>query len=246
MQSNDTPFSSDESVLDVGVDDNVQDKIVNPWGDMNVDDILLDIDIDIDTDSSTTSEPIIVKPEKAPDIIFSPLSNTECLNSAKKFYIKLRPSKHTIHFKGIGLVFKNRPVVTIAAKPNGACLFSSMSLLLFGTDVYSQIIRHVICNYISALENYSKLNEHIPLQCSSGKDYVEKKYMHNSYVWGTDLEVFVFCLITGHGVYVYSQNKNWVRFSRNLKQSDPKTLIAFYLNNATGNHFDPVLISLKW
>ena len=32
MQSNDTPFSSDESVLDVGVDDNVQDKIVNPWG----------------------------------------------------------------------------------------------------------------------------------------------------------------------------------------------------------------------
>ena len=33
MQSNDTPFSSDELVLNVGVDDNVQDKIVNPWGD---------------------------------------------------------------------------------------------------------------------------------------------------------------------------------------------------------------------
>ena len=90
MQSNDTPFSSDESVLDGGVDDNVQDKIVNPWGDMHVDDIPLDIDID--TDSSTTSEPIVVKTEKAPDIIFSPLSNTERLNSAKKFYIKLRPS----------------------------------------------------------------------------------------------------------------------------------------------------------
>ena len=137
MQSNDTPFSSVESVLDVGVDDNVQDKIVNLWADMNVDDILLDIDIDIDTDSSTTSEPIIVKTENAPDIIFSLLSNIECLNSAKKFYIKLRPSEHTIHFKGIGLVFKHRPDVTIAVKPYGACLFNSMSLLLCGTDVYS-------------------------------------------------------------------------------------------------------------
>ena len=52
MQSNDTPSSSDESVLDVGVEYNVQDKIFNPWGDMNVNDIPLDI---TDTDSSTTS-----------------------------------------------------------------------------------------------------------------------------------------------------------------------------------------------
>ena len=144
------------------------------------------------------------------------------------------------------MVIKHRPVVTIAAKPNGACLFNSMSLLLCGTDVYSQIIRHVICNYISAPENYSKLNEHIPLQYSREEDYVEKKNMHDSYVWGTDLEVFVFCLITGHDVYVYSQHKNWIRFSKNLKQSDPKTLTAFYLNNVTENHFDPVLPSLKW
>ena len=65
MQSNGTPFLSDESVLDVGVDENVQenDKIFNPWGDMNVNDILLDIDND--TDSSTKSEPIIVKTKKA-------------------------------------------------------------------------------------------------------------------------------------------------------------------------------------
>ena len=170
MQSNDMPFSSDESVLDVGMDDYVQDnhKIFNPWGDMNVNDIPLDID----TDSSTNTEPVIEKP---PDVVFTPLSNTEHLNSAKKFYIKLRPSGHTIHFKGIGLVFKHRPVVTIAAKPNGACLFNSMLLLLCGTDVYSQIIRHVICNYISQSQNYSKLQQHIPPQYSSGKDYVGKK-----------------------------------------------------------------------
>ena len=50
-----------------------------------------------------------------------------------------------------------------------------MSLLLCGSDIYSQIIRHVICNYISEAENYSKLKQHIPSQYSSRKDYVEKK-----------------------------------------------------------------------
>ena len=204
------------------------------------------MEIDTDTDSSTKSEPITVNAEKFPDVVFSPLSNIEHLNSAKKLYIKVRPSEHTIQFKGIGLVFKHRPVVTIAAKSNGACLFNSMSLLLYGTDVYSQIIRHVICNYISAPENYSKLQQHIPPKYSSGKDYAEKKNMQNSFVWGTDLEVCVFCLITGHDVYVYSQHGNWNRFSINLKQSDPKMSPAFYLSNLTGNHFDPVLTSLKW
>ena len=122
------------------------------------------------------------------------------------------------------MVFNHRSVATIAAKPNGACLFNSMSLLLCGTDMYSLIIRHVICNYISEPQNYCKLQQHIPPQYSqhippqnsSGKDYVEKKNMWNSFVWGMDLEVYVFCLITGHDVYVY------------------------------GNHFDPILTSLKW
>ena len=144
------------------------------------------------------------------------------------------------------LVFRHRPLVTIATKPSDASLFNSMSLLLCGTDMYSQIIRHVICNYISEPQNYSKLQQHIPPQYSSGKDYVEKKNMQNSFVCGIDLEVYVFCLISGHGVYVYSQHKNWNCFSIILKQSDPKTSTAFYLNNSTGNQFDPVLTSLKW
>ena len=78
MQSNDTPFSSDELVLDVGVDDC---KVDNLWGDMDVNYIPLDID----TDSSTDSEPPIVKAENPPDDVFRPLSNIECLNSSKKF-----------------------------------------------------------------------------------------------------------------------------------------------------------------
>ena len=72
----------------------------------------------------------------------------ERLNAAKQFYIKLQPSDHTVSYRGIGLVFKHKPVVTVFAKPDGACLFNSISLLLCGSDVYSQIIHRVICNYI--------------------------------------------------------------------------------------------------
>ena len=45
MQSNDTSFSSDEYVLDVCIDDNVQEnhKMYNPWGKMNWTSILIPI-----------------------------------------------------------------------------------------------------------------------------------------------------------------------------------------------------------
>ena len=142
---------------------------------------------------------------------FSPLSNIECLNAAKKFYIKLQTSDYTVSYRGIGLVFKHKPVVTVSAKPDDVCLFNSISFLLCGPDVYSQIIRHVICNYICANENLSKLAQHVPRIYASGKEYVEKERMQNSFTWGTDLELVVLAQITGHDVFAYSQHKNWVR-----------------------------------
>ena len=74
---------------------------------MNVNDIPLDI-TDTDTDSSTTSELMVVKTDQTPEVIFSPLSNIEHLNSTRNFHIKLKPSKHTIHLRGMGLVFKTQ------------------------------------------------------------------------------------------------------------------------------------------
>ena len=70
--------------------------------------------------------------------------------------------------------------------------------------------------------------------------------MQSPYHWGTDTEVLVFSQLTGHDVYVFSQHKHWVRYSPNMKHSDPKTMTAFYMNNQSGAHFDPVLMSMKW
>ena len=41
-----------------------------------------------DTNSNTSSKPAIVNSEEPPDVVFSPLSNIECLNTAKKFKYK--------------------------------------------------------------------------------------------------------------------------------------------------------------
>ena len=101
MQSNDSPFSSDESVLKVcSVNDNNNDDDYddddnnNPWGDIQ--NILLNIkyeqtdttsDISSINSSSSSSSPTVTVVEKGPIVIFSPLSNIECLNTAKEFYI---------------------------------------------------------------------------------------------------------------------------------------------------------------
>ena len=186
-------------------------------GDMDIQDIPLDIkheapetvsdNSSIDS-SFSSSSPTVTCVEKGPDVIFSPLSNTECMNAAKKFHVKLQPSDHIVSYRGIGLVFKHKPVVTVSVKPDGACLFNSISLLLSGSDMYLQIIRHVIFNYICAKENGSILAEHIPRLYTSGKEYVEKEQMQNCFTRGTDLELVVLAQITDHDVFAYSQHKN--------------------------------------
>ena len=85
----------------------------------------------------------------------------------------------------------------------------------------------------------------MPSSYSSGQNYVINSNLRSLFQWGTDLEVLALVQITGHDIYIYSQHKQWVRYSPNMKQTDPKTT-AFYLNNHSGAHFDPVLTSLKW
>ena len=103
----------------------------------------------------------------------------------------------------------------------------------------------MICNYICAKENHNKLAQHIPRLYTGGKEYVEKERMRNCFTCGTELEIVVLSQISGHDVFAYTQHKNWVWYSANMKY-DPRTPTAFYLNNSSSNHFDPVLTSRKW
>ena len=169
----------------VDVDSNQSEpNPINPWGDMNIQDIPMDIKYAPDSNSCPTSHEIEEKMdvqnhihpnldstsdstsdknysssssdysvlvscvEEALDVVFNPLLNTERINAAQKFCIKLQTNNKALAYKGTSLIFKQKPVVTISAKGDGACLFNSFSILLAGADIYAQIIRHVICNYI--------------------------------------------------------------------------------------------------
>ena len=84
------------------------------------------------------------------------------------------------------------------------------------------------------------MKEHLPSIYTSGQDYVLNLNMQSPFHWGTDTEVLVFSQLAGHDEYVYSQHNHWVRYSPNMKHSDPKTVTTFYLNNQSGAHFDLV------
>ena len=230
MSNIDDQFLSDESWVDVDSNQLESDPLI-PWGDINVEDIPIDIKYGPNSNSSYTSQdmlwvedkmdfqndkhsnsdstsdstsdkncssPIsddsvsVLCIEEAPELVFNPLLNAERIYAAQKLCIKLRTNNKALCYKGTGLIFKHKPVVTISAKGDGACLFYTFSFLLAGTDTYAQIIRHVICNYISALSNYTKIKEHMPSMYTSGQDYVLNSNMQSLYRWGTDMEILVF------------------------------------------------------
>ena len=160
MLNIDDQFSSNESLVDVD-SNQLESNPLNPWGDMNVEDIPTDIKYrpnsnssytshdtlwvedkmdfqnDKHSNSDSTSDSTLDKNcsspksddsvsvsciEEAPELLFNPLSNAERIYTAQKLCIKLRTNDEVLCYEGTGLIFKYKPVVTISAKGNGACL----------------------------------------------------------------------------------------------------------------------------
>ena len=100
----------------------------NPFGDMNVEDIPIEI-VD-DFNDLTGDEVMVTEVEEPPVCVFSPLSDEDCVCVALKFSL-------VINF--VGKKMRN-PTATVTALGNGTCLFKMFSLLLCGQDTYSAII----------------------------------------------------------------------------------------------------------
>ena len=155
MSNIDDQFLSNKSWVDVDSNQSESDP-PNPWGDINVEDIPIDIKDGPNLDSSYTSHDMVgvdnkmdiqihnhsnsdstsdssldencSSPksddsvsvsciEEAPELVFNPLSNSERIYTAQKLCIKLRTNDKAWCYKGIGLIFKCKPVVTISATP---------------------------------------------------------------------------------------------------------------------------------
>ena len=225
-------MSSDESSnIDVG------SEIDNPWGNMDVNDIPIEI-VD-NLNFSEDDEPEITKDYKGCDILFEPLNDHECRVVALKFNLVINESSHPVSFIGIGNTCPCPPMITQSAKPNGACLFNSFSLQLCGRDTYSAIIRHVVSNYISNPVKYKWLKAYLPSRFASGREYVNTSNMCNFSTWGTEVEIIALAQISGFDIYVFMQH-NWLRYSHCITDSNEKSEHAFFLSNASGCHFDPI------
>lgn len=198
---------------------------VNPFGDTNVDDIPLEI---------------IPSPT-----IFQPLTEKEIILAGMKLGIRIERSYTSARFTGIGKPFLTDPVVTIAAKGNGGCLPNCFSLLLSGCDLYGFMIRNAICNYIQDPSNIADLRQHIPTQYKTGRDYIVQTGRRRNTSWCTEVEIFAFAQLTGFDVLVYSTSHKWLMYTKDscgIRTTDT----AFYINNVSGCHFDPVFTTEEY
>ena len=114
--STEMPLSSDDSeTIDVGSDR--VEHALNPWGDLNVDEIPIEI-VD-DLHQTGDSDLTIVGEESQKEQQFSLLNNDNHKQVGLKFGLALNNSDHLLEFKGVGKDLPNPPVVTTAAKPDG-------------------------------------------------------------------------------------------------------------------------------
>ena len=139
MSSKEMPVSSDESeTIDVGT----EMSLGKVFGNMNVDDIPIEIVDDLMNDSKQDSDDTIIMTEGAQsvDLHFNPLTDQDRHEAALKFSLVISGDTHPVVNKGVGMLMKTPPTLTIKACGNGACLFNTFALLLCGRDTYSTII----------------------------------------------------------------------------------------------------------
>ena len=287
MATNDKGFSSsDESLIDVVTNG----KISNPFGNIDVNEIPIEIvedlysdnsdaddELEVDeeirfksrekkrkcmpeqnmfdhntlitSDHSDADEEIEVEIQKSTNlnsaVKFLPLDSEQRANAAHKMCVRLPKNTNSLQNRGVGMIFASEPVISIEAKPDGACLFNTISLLLTGSEVYSYMFRHAICNYIANPANLGKMRQHIPLMYSSGEEYIQKSRRRDPYSWGTDCEIFACSIMTGYDVMVYSNQRKWLIYSK-IGKGERTTENAMYINNIQGNHFDPIFSAIDY
>ena len=121
------PLSSDESeTIDVGCTECSN----NLFGDMNVEDIWIEI-LD-DLNDLTGDEVTVTEVEELPVCLFSPSSDEDHVRMELKFSLVINPKFHLVKNIGVGKKMRDLPTVPVSALGNGACLFNMFSLLLCG------------------------------------------------------------------------------------------------------------------
>lgn len=235
------------------------EKDTNPFGDMNIDEIPMDI-VDDSTkeafdDETLDKEPLIeVGNAPARTDYFNPLSNDARRESGKRLGFPIGRRPLDLEYAGVGNKLNGEPEIYYEAGKDGACYFRCISYEISGSEIYHTFVRHVVCNYIADELNSDKMLPYIPwvykdvnvngvmqkqLTRQSGKDYIESTGMRQYSKWATEVEIYATAQITGLDVVVYTNHKKWQRYVGSGR-STIITHSAFYLYNPRNVHYDPV------
>ena len=238
MSSTENPLSSDESInIDVGL----ESTELNPLGSVDVSHIPMEIVENLfdDGDDSLNNVTVIDNCGSV-QRKFVPLTDEQRQVASLKFSLVLNLKEYKVNMEGNDTILKNPPTVTEKSRGDGACLFNTFCLLLCGRQTYNGIIRHVICNYIANPLKYGSIKSYLPTRYKNGREYVMALNMRQFNMWGTEVEIVSFVQITGHYVYVYTEQKQWARYSHSTISDCELSETAFYISNESGYHFDPI------
>jgi hypothetical protein len=254
-------LDSNNIVESIGTDDVIEVGVDNPLGNTPLDEIDIEIldeaseggsdgpedqvvfrDQTLDTD---VMEIASISPRKE---FFYPLTKSQCKAAAKVFKIVCDTSElPKIVGKG-KLLGAHAPVVFFGASQDGHCYFHAISYLLTGKEYYHFQLRHQICDYIENPINYHKIRAYLPptvlskekgvqVKIDNGNEYVKHTKMRLN-TWATEVEIYATAQIISKDIVVYARN-SWIRHVAS-GYAVGITKHALYLNNQTGNHFDPV------
>ena len=197
MLSQEQPVSSDESVT-IDVVNNNDNKVTNLY-DIPLDEMSIEIVDDLS------------EPADAQELVvyFNPPTDEDQCKAAMQFNLKIGKA-HVVNIQGWGNKCGNPPYIHTEAKADGLCLFNSVSILLTGSQTYSAIICHVVCNYISNPVKHPFMKMYILSIYKTGKEYIVTLNMHNYHSWGTKVEIMVLAQISGFNFMVYTKPGSWL------------------------------------
>jgi hypothetical protein len=195
-----------------------------------------------DQTQDTVDQDLVEKgAEPGPPILYFPLTKPQRKAACKRMEIA--------YFAASGPNPKNcgagkcltapvrRPIVYVDSEPDGHCYFHTISYLLCGQQYFHNTIRTKVCEYIENPANLPMLQTYFP-EFKSGKEYVVAKRMRGG-GWGTEVEMFVVAQMLAHDVVSFTRYGKWERYVGSGNSKDV-TRTCLYINNESGNHFDPV------
>jgi hypothetical protein len=228
-----------DSAVDItGLDDTLLETgVKNPFGKMSVDEIPLKTDINTDSDSDCQPQTHLDKPGN--DMYFNPLNIDDRAKAALSFGMKLS-LKSALKYMGVGKQLHDNepPRKWEIVAGDGHCFFRSISFLLTGRECFHTTLRQVLMSMIENPITFNKLRQYVPVKFKNGKDYVRQKRMRGT-GWATEVELFAVAQLTGFDVVVYSASGHWLRHAAS-GDSAVSSEFAFYLDNRTGDHYNPI------